>query len=599
MSGAMNHAGSGSDGPGCEISAVRGLMANSQSESQKGIEMSASTSKYRVLSVIVLAVIVGGMLLAARGREPAPAPIVVPAGAQAGALTEMKKCPYQAQGSKTIYEAECGTLTVPENWDKAEARLIALPVVRIPATGPNPEEPVFYLAGGPGGPNIGWNPPAWLIEKHALVMVGYRGAEGSVVLTCPEVSDLFKANFGKDLWNEQNYKEYSAAAVQCASRLRQAGVDLSGYTVPSVIADLEAARQAMGYDRINLFSGSYGTRLAQIYAYLHPNSLHRLVLIGLNTPGHFIWVPAVLDNVVRQLSDLCAEDASCSSRTGNLAQTISTVNHNMPKRWLFFNIDADTIRLGTHMLFFSNRSMGMVIDAYLAAGNGDPSGLAMMSTVLPMMFPADRLILGEQFSKGGSLDLPRYRGLDSISLGDSIMGAPMSELIWPIATDWPLQLAPENLREIQETDVEMLIVNGTVDASTPPTALDEARPYFHKAQFVLLPEFSHVGDVENLQPAAFERLITSYYDTGAADSSLFVYEPVSFKPNMSLPLLGKVLAAAMIVVPALFILIVVLVVRRIRRRRGMSRLTHEGESAGRATGEAGQIPVSAQSTGGV
>ena len=40
--------------------------------------------------------------------------------------------------------------------------------------------------------------------------------------------------------------------------------------------------------------------------------------------------------------------------------------------------------------------------------------------------------------------------------------------------------------------MEMLLVNGTVDFSTPPTALDEARPYFHKAQMVLLPEFSHI-----------------------------------------------------------------------------------------------------------
>ena len=97
------------------------------------------------------------------------------------------------------------------------------------------------------------------------------------------------------------------------------------------------------------------------------------------------------------------------------------------------------------------------------------------------------------------------------------MGAPMAELIWPMAKEWPIELIPKDLREFQESDVEMLLVNGTVDFSTPPTALDEARPYFHKAQMVLLPEFSHIGDVMTLQPKAFERLVTSYYDTGVAD----------------------------------------------------------------------------------
>ena len=114
--------------------------------------------------------------------------------------------------------------------------------------------------------------------------------------------------------------------------------------------------------------------------------------------------------------------------------------------------------------------------------------------------------------------------------------------------------------------MDMLLVNGTVDFSTPPSDMDEARPYWHKAQMVLLPEFSHTGDEYGLQQAAFERLITSYYDTGIADSSLYVYEPLSFKPGMSMATIAKLLVAAVIILPALILLIIVLVVRHIRRR---------------------------------
>ncbi len=66
--------------------------------------------------------------------KAAPAP-VVPEGAQAGELTGLKGCEFQPADGKTKYAAECSTLIVPENWDKAGSRLIALPVVRIPATG--------------------------------------------------------------------------------------------------------------------------------------------------------------------------------------------------------------------------------------------------------------------------------------------------------------------------------------------------------------------------------------------------------------------------------------------------------------------------------
>jgi len=290
-------------------------------------------------------------------------------------------------------------------------------------------------------------------------------------------------------------------------------------------------------------------------------------LIGINTPGHFIWDPAVFDKIIGHFSELCAQDVSCSSRTSDFAQTMYDVNHNMPKRWLVFNIDPDTVRLGTHFMFFSNPNMAMIFDAYLTAADGDPSGLAMLNLMTSMMMPTDQIIFGDQFSKGGTIDFEKYGGIDSISLGDSIMGAPLSEMVWPMASEWPLELIPKDLREFQESDVEMLLVNGTVDFSTPLTAVDEARPYFHKAQMVLLPEFSHVDDVDTKRREVFERLITSYYDTGVADDSLYEYQTLSFQPRISLTMMAKLLVAAMVLLPAMLILGVVLVVRRIRRRR--------------------------------
>jgi TAP-like protein len=194
--------------------------------------------------------------------------------------------------------------------------------------------------------------------------------------------------------------------------------------------------------------------------------------------------------------------------------------------------------------------------------------LAALNLASAMMIPvADGFVWGEMFSVGGTIDVEKYHGFDSVSLGNSILGAPHSELVWSMMGGWPLELIPKDLREFQETDVEMLLVNGTVDFATPPNALDDARPYFHKAQMVLLPEFSHVDDVYELQPKAFERLITSYYDTGVADDSLYVYQPLSFQPRISVTVIAKLLVTAMVLLPAVLVLGIVLVVRRIRRRR--------------------------------
>ena len=516
--------------------------------------------------LLIVLVLLPALLLAGCGAKET-APLTVPEGAQAGDLTGLKDCEFQAHGKK--FGAECGTLFVPENWDKADSRLIALPVVRIPSSGSDPAEPVFFLEGGPGGPNIVWAPPAWILKNHDVVMVGYRGVEGTVKLSCPELLKALNAHRGNDMFSEQAHSEYVAATKQCATRIQNEGVDIMGYSMPGVIEDMEATRIALGYDRINLFSESYGTRLAQLYTYRRPESLHRLVLLGVNTPGHFIWTPEDNDKLLEHMSELCAKDPSCSSRTSDLVQTMHNVNHNMPTRWLFFNIDPDSVRYGTHLLFFGNSNMTPVLDAYLAAEEGDPSGLALMT--LLMKYVPFTPVLGDQLAKGGSADLDRYQGLESVRLGNSVMGAPLSEFIWSLAQAWPIELIPQDLRELQETDVEMLLVNGTVDFSTPPTNMEEAKPYYRKAQFVLLPEYSHVGDLTGLQPAALERLVTSYYDTGVADDSLYVYQPISFKPGISFRTMAKLLVAALIVLPALVIWGVVSVVRRLRRRRTANR----------------------------
>ena len=92
--------------------------------------------------------------------------------------------------------------------------------------------------------------------------------------------------------------------------------------MPQQVDDFEAARKALGYRKIDLLSESAGTRLALIYAWRYPRSIHRSVMIGVNPPGHFLWYPKTTDEQIRRYARLCARDASCSKRTDDLAATL-------------------------------------------------------------------------------------------------------------------------------------------------------------------------------------------------------------------------------------------------------------------------------------
>ena len=200
--------------------------------------------------IVILALGLAYVKLASGGDK-----VTVPAGAKAGQLS-LHPCHYGTeQGS---YAADCGTLVVPENRAQPGSRLIALPVTRIHALSARPGAPVFRLEGGPGRSNVHFKDASRLAENHDVVLVGYRGVDGSVQLDCPEVASALKRS--TDLLGQKSFDAYSQGFRDCAARLQNDGVDLRGYSIPAQVDDLEAARTALGYGKVDLVSESAGTR---------------------------------------------------------------------------------------------------------------------------------------------------------------------------------------------------------------------------------------------------------------------------------------------------------------------------------------------------
>jgi len=115
------------------------------------MENTTITLKRSIVTLVVIAVLVT-VLPACSAKE---APITVPPGARAGDLINLEPCTHKA--GDVEYPADCGTLVVPENRADPGSRLIALPVIRVRATGTNPAEPIFRLGGGPGQSNMGFS----------------------------------------------------------------------------------------------------------------------------------------------------------------------------------------------------------------------------------------------------------------------------------------------------------------------------------------------------------------------------------------------------------------------------------------------------------
>ncbi len=484
-------------------------------------------------------------------QQAEEAPMEIPQNAKAGDIVNLEACVHK-QG-KVEYEADCGTLVVPENRNNPNSRLITVPVTRIPSTGNNPAEPIFFLPGGPGLSNTGTTSRVnWFIEKHDIVIIGYRGVDGSVRLDCPEVSQHIK-NLPGDMLGEASMEKMTVAYARCAERLQNGGVDLAGYTVVEVVDDLEAARLALGYEKINLYSISYGTRLAMIYAWRYPESIYRSAMFAVNPPGHmFYYDPAVIDQQLEYYADLCAQDPKCSAQTENLAETMRTVSQNMPERWLGFPIDHGMIRAASFESLSDTQSASKVFDVWLAAAKGDYSGMALLSLAGPMMF-ANAAVWGDNIAKAGSADYDVTQVLRSeMNLDDSILGSPRSELA-AAAAGWPVNTIPEEYQQVQPSDVETLLVSGSIDLWTPlQFAEEELLPKLSRGRHVVVSESGH-GEMFGRQPKASERLLTSFFDTGVADDSLFTYQPWEYNVGLGFPAMAKIILAAILSLIAILV----------------------------------------------
>lgn len=438
------------------------------------------------------------------------------------------------------YEADFGTIAVLENRGKPTSRLINLPVIRIHTRAKIPAEPIFGFTGGPGISNMKWGRLDSLLSNHDFVMVGYRGVDGSTVLDCPEVEKALKGD--ADPLDEESLRNIGRAWTACAQRLTAQGVDLDGYTMLEVIEDTEAARRALGYERIHLLSVSYGTRVAYLYGLRHPESIHRSAMIGVNPPGRFVWEPQIIDAQLKYYAALWSRDSLMSAKSPDLYATMRSVLSNMPRKWFVFSINPGKVKIVTFALLYHRKTATMVFDAYVAAEQGDISGLALMSLaydyVLPSMF-----IWGDLASKAVSADFDSSRNyvLD-MELPNAPLGSPLSKLLWGSGSygHWPTQQLPDKFRKPNQSDIETLLLSGSLDFSTPAEfATRELLPSLRNGKQIILSEFGHVGDIWDVRPENTSRILTSFYKTGIPDTSMNAYVSMNFDVGWSFPGIAK------------------------------------------------------------
>ena len=217
-----------------------------------------------------------------------------------------------------------GTLTVLEDREAARGRTIDLRILVLRAKAATPAaDPVFYLAGGPGQAATSLArglATSWMREERDIVLVDQRGTGGSNELQVRlRADDASPQGLLTPLFDVE--------AFRAAVPKLQAHANLRLYTTPIAMDDLDEVRAALGYARVNLVGGSYGTRAALVYMRRHEARVRCAILTGVAPPSllnplyHARGAQAAFDALAAE----CEAEPRYQTAFGDLRTRLATI----------------------------------------------------------------------------------------------------------------------------------------------------------------------------------------------------------------------------------------------------------------------------------
>lgn len=411
--------------------------------------------------------------------------------AEAPSRFEPAPCPIETAVGEKI---DCGVLIVPENRAEIASRAIRLPVMILRSRAATPaKDAVILLPGGPGvsavinGRSGKGNP--FLDQRDQILLEPRGGHYAQPALECPEVAAA------RDVATPKPGAVASAAAA-CRARLVAGGVDLNGYTSAQTADDIEALRAALGYDQLNLYGFSYGTRLALTVLRRHPTSVRSVVLDSV-LPPQVNFDEAATANVHRALNvvfDGCATDLACSRAYPDLRDRFADLVASAERSPVMVNgealrgaqiVDALTGALG------DPKTAPLLPRIVTDAAAGNIGGLA------PLVARAKQspgFAWGLRLSVWCAEEAPfedAARVADQISPRHGLGGLDARTIGLDACRAWRVSSAPAIENAPVTSAVPTLIFAGELDANTPPAWGQGLLAQLSNAQFVLMPGRAH------------------------------------------------------------------------------------------------------------
>lgn len=382
---------------------------------------------------------------------------------------DLKDCVLSAPGIDEQIDAQCGVLAVSEDpSSNSQGRQLKLNIAVVPAVKRTPEpDPLFVLVGGPGQSATETYPAisSTLFRIHEvrdIVLVDQRGTGKSNPLRC--------------LDPEQEVLEDEQVLAQLRNCPKKLDADLRYYTTDIAMQDLDKVRSALGYEMINLYGASYGTRAALVYLKMYPTRVRSVILDAVVDPAFVLYQDAAQDGqkALELFFARCEVDDVCRSTYPNLRSEFDTVLEKLSEGHKEITISHPVT--GEPLQFpLTRRTFTSIVFNTLYL----PDLVAMLPLAIHEAYAQDNY--SPLITQAFLLDAGLYDGMfyavactedaplikKAPEEADSLFGSNVQSFL-EVCNAWPKNDPPAIVHESVSSDVPVLMLSGEADPITPP-----------------------------------------------------------------------------------------------------------------------------------
>jgi pimeloyl-ACP methyl ester carboxylesterase len=473
--------------------------------------------------------------------------VVTLLGSAASAATfPLSECLLEHPARLNSIPARCGSLRVPEDRAHPHGASIELKLAVVPALNRRSDAaPLFLLAGGPGQSAqqvyvaVG-NAFARINRDHAIVLLDQRGTGGSSPQSC---------EFPEE-WREppDPLPALREATRACLAKL---GQRVRFYTTSNAVQDLDDVRAALGFDQIDLYAGSYGTRVAQLYMRRYPARVHAVILDGVTYPEQLIGAETPQDGerALNLIIARCRQAPDCAATYPELQQElngllkqfgpqIAMVTIDDPNSGLPLEIEFNSRLVAGALRFLSYSAMqASLLPALIhGAAHGRLRPLASQAVMNARQI-GDQLANGMQYSVICSEDEPFFSAtnVDRAAMAKTYQGTELVDSLHEICKVWPRGPVDADLHSPLHSDIPTLLLSGEADPVTPPAGAARLAETLTRRRHLVLNGEGHgqlaTGCVPRLMADFLESTATDTLDT----SCLEQHTPEPFFLSMTGP----------------------------------------------------------------